>query len=33
MRNKKKNKNKKLRNVHVDVYIEHGYFKINDELE
>lgn len=32
MRNKKKIK-KKLRNVHVDVYIEHGYFKINDELE
>lgn len=30
MRNKKK---KKFRNVHVDVYIEHGYFKINDELE
>lgn len=32
MRNKK-NKINKLRNVHVDVYIEHGYFKINDELE
>lgn len=28
-----RNKKKKIRNVHVDVYIEHGYFKINDELE
>lgn len=27
------NKKKKLCNVYVDVYIEYGYFKINDELE